>query len=454
MRRVACIALEARSEIKRREQTGKLAASRKQADEEVRATLVRVAEVAFGFGPTVAFDVEQRVVWVEIAGCAHLHGGEHRLAIALGTRVKTLGHACHVVVSDGPRLAAAVARFGRKPNATHASVVPMGKGAASLRGLPIEALALGDHVDRWLRGLGLTTCGALQRLPRRALGLRLEERTRDVMQLLAGEDHAPLAAWHPPEVPEERIDLDWGAASVESLAFVLKTLCDRMGARLQGRGCAACRIQILFSLDRALCAGKDPSSEIEIVLPAPLGCAADLLAVVRARLERESLVAPVLVATLRIPEVVRAKATPLSLFAPEAKAESVLPRIVAELSAELGDARVGTLALVDTWIPHERTRLAAFGAERRGVRHPLVTSTLEPSRLVVPRRLPSDWLADVSLLARVEAVQWWQRGVDRHDLLAAWIASFSRGQGALAWVERKQAYSAKETGNWLCGWID
>jgi protein ImuB len=221
------------------------------AEAAVQTAIARIAEVALAFGPTVAFDVASDVVWVEIGGCGHLHGGESELARSLEARVRSLGHACRIAVANGPQVASAVARFA---TARHKSplVVPAGKEGAAMGVLPIASLALDDDTSRWLRDLGLSTCRDLQRLPRRALGLRLGVRTHDVMQLLDGVDDAPLVAWRPPEVPEERAELDWGAASIEGLAFVVKALCDRLAARLEGRAMSAARLELCLRLDRAL----------------------------------------------------------------------------------------------------------------------------------------------------------------------------------------------------------
>jgi protein ImuB len=433
------------------------------AEEAVQSALVRVAEAALAFGPAVAFDVVQDVVWVEIGGCAHLRGGEHALAHALEARIRALGHACRVAIGDGPRIAAAVARYapGRrarpaperakipandreKRRESESLVVPEGEGASAMRILPIAALGLDDDVGGWLVDLGFHTCGDLQKIPRRALGTRLGARTHDVMQLLSGEDRAPLDVWRPPQVPEERIDLEWGASSLEALAFVTKTLCDRLAMRLEGRAMAAARLELVFALDRALCGDEHPQSTIDIVLPSPIARASDLLAVVRTRLERESLAAPVLSATLRAPELASAESNPLDLFAPEPKAHRALPRLVAELAADLGAASVGTLELIDTWIPDERSRLVPFGASR-GLgyvgRHALVTSGLEPSRLVSPIRISRKSLVDVELLAHVEAVEWWRREVGRRTIAAAWMpvdppgTSARTSASALAWVD-------------------
>jgi protein ImuB len=479
------------------------------AESAVRTGLARVAEVSLAVGPSSAFDAASDVVWVEIGGCAHLHGGERELALALERRVLALGHACRVAVADGPRLAAAVARFApaqgrqaalahptrsirharppRSPRQTHSSlqaplIVPEGRGAEAMRALPVEALDLDAECLAWLRDLGLRTCGDLQGLPRRSLGTRLGARTKDVMQLLGGEDRAPLDAWRPPEVPEERVELEWGAASVEALAFVTRALCERLAARLEGRAMAAARIALVLGLDRGLL-GDDARPDAatvchEIALPVPIVRAADLFAVVRARLEHVELPAPAMAVTLRALELSAASARSLDLLTPEPRAARTLPALVAELAADLGPSSVGTLALADTWAPEERTRLAPFGKDALASEHwsekgpakrplaSLVTSAMEPSRFVHSTvRITRDERGErgergesdertpkkrgAVMLARLEAVEWWRQerqqernGMERRDFCAVWDGA------GLAWAEVR-GHEA-----WLRGWID
>lgn len=403
------------------------------AEDAVRAALVCITEAALAFGPATAFDMAQDVVWVDVGGCAHLHGGENELARAIEATVRGLGHVCRVAVADGPRIAAAVARFAPLSVETSGPlVIPEGKGAGAMRRLPISALGLDKDMSEWLNDMGLRACGDLQKLPRRALGTRLGARAHDVMQLLDGEDPTPLKVWRPTVLPAEHVDLEWGAHSLEALAFVLKTLSDRLAARLQGRGLAASRLDLVLTLDHALCERRHKSvTTLEMVLPLPLARAADLLGVIRARLERCTLSAPVLAATLRVTELSLAPTRTLDLLEPEPMAGRVLPRLVAELTAELGETQVGMLALVDTWVPDERTALVPFG--RVGPvssRRALISSSFEPSRLVRPVYLTccmeseGDEPGNKSRhLARIESVEWWRRGVERRDLFAVWIAS-------------------------------
>jgi protein ImuB len=361
-------------------------------------------------------------------------------------------------------------------------IVPEGKGAAAMRVLPLGALALDAAAVAWLDGLGLRSCGALQKLPRRALGTRLGARAHDVMQLLDGEDRAPLDSWRPPEVPEER-----AANSVEALSFVVKALCDRLAIRLESRAVAATRVDLVVDLDRALCGGPGTPGSIEpqhtfgVVLPSPIARASDLFAVLRVRLERETLAAPALSVALRASAVATLSGRTIDMLTPEPKADRTLPRLVAEIAAELGAASVGTLELVDTWNPDHRTRLIPFGRPRAVHHRSLVTSALEPSRLVRGGPVPSSVLEEAELLVRVEAVEWWRQGsqesarerekprdqsasdasnasndrcdaarprsrCSRHDWLATWTHHIPGRAGsdfhALAWVEQVSSNSS------------
>ncbi len=414
----------------------------------VQSALARLAEAALAFGPATSFDVTQDVVWVDVGGCAHLHGSERALAQAIEARVTSLGHKCRVAVASGPRLSAAIARFAvsRKPGPL---VVAAGSEAAAMRVLPIAALALEPEVALWLQNLGLSRCGDLQKLPRRSLGTRLGARAHDVMQLLDGEDRAPLDPYRPSEVPEERVELEWGAASVEALTFILKSLCDRLAARLSGRAMGATRLELVLSLDRALCHATSHLSVLAITLPVPLARAADLLAVVRSRLEHHTLIAPALQVTLRATELSRLQGRTLDLLEPEPAAERALPRLVAELSAELGADRVGVLELVDTWSPDERTRLAPFGARPPSPRHRQVTSALEPTRMAAPRSAPPEDFTPLGPAMRVEGPEWWRRPARRRDLVAAWLGA--NDERSLAWVEL--GADAQSTAC-IRGWID
>ena len=476
----------------------------------VRDVLARLAEVGLAFGATVSFGMEGEstdaksakdaknlafgdVVWIDVTGCAHLHAphastslfdGETILASRLAGVIASLGHTCSVAIADGPRVAAMLARAAAESAARGALassrrraknvlpglepvVVRPGDNARALAPLSVAALPLPAEDVRWLAKIGVRTIEEMRALPRAGLGARLGSRARDVLSLVDGEDRAPLAAYVPPELPEEEAELEYGVEGTQALTFVAKTLTDRLASRLQGRAVAAARVELELHLDAAmLCepevrdarasgsrrSGDVPSGGgevrkgkirvelVELDLPAPLSTAGDLLAALRPKIERLVLGAPVLGAKLRAPVLVHRRAAALSLFEPQPKVERALPRLVAELVSDLGAEAVCSLVLGDSWRPEDRSRLAPFapagagrapalalepaqrsalrpsrlgagGAEVRSTKKKrrMLSSVPEPSRLLAePRPIAREGVRITRHLSRVEALEWWR----------------------------------------------
>jgi protein ImuB len=488
----------------------------------VQGLLARLAEVALAFGATVSFtkqtsatnvaDTYGDIVWVDVTGCAHLHAprdrdrttpfsaseGEEILASRLARVIAGLGHVCAVAIADGPRISAILARAAaasraaaglRGHRATTAAiarrreeedepmlvVVPPGKNAVALAPLSVAALPIGADDARWLAKIGVRTIAELRALPRSALATRLGPRATVVLGLADGDDRAPLTPYVPPEIPEEETTLEYGVEGTEALTFVAKTLTDRLATRLAGRAVAAARIELDLVLDVALLpeeARGERVQRIGIELPQPLSTASDLLAALRPKIERAILRAPVLAAKLRAASLVHKPQAALSLFEPQPKADRALPRLVAELAADLGEEAVGKLALGDAWVPEERSRFvrldahasanaraaAAQNAAKTGKsgadvngrkRRHMLASVPEPTRILSqPVPVPRDTVKVVRHLSRLEAVDWWKhlpgegprKGV---DYVHAWV-----DEGA-AWVEIDRATGAARVRGWF-----
>lgn len=450
----------------------------------VREVLARLAEVAIAFGATVGFrcagenDDDLPVgdtVLVDVTGCAHLHGpdlasGEAELARRLARVFIGLGHACAVAIADGPRVASmlaqvhgALASHPSHPTAVRAgasriAVVPPGKSAEALAPLPVSMLPLAEIDVRWLAKIGVRTVSELRALPRSALASRLGARAKVVLSLADGDDRAPIIPHVPPEVPEETTSLEYGIEGTDALLFVTKTLTDRLGARLAGRAVATSRLELVLGLDHAMLeAGAERTLVVDAALPAPLSAAGDLLAALRTKIERVVLPAPVLTATLRAPVLVRKPEAALSLFDPVPKADLALPRLVAELAADLGEDAVGKLSLGDAWAPDERSAFVRLSAEpgraaRRKPRH-LLSTVPEPTRIArEPVPVARDQLKIVRHLARLEATEWWRstsvRDGDRGPSVDFVQATLP--EEGVAWVEIDRRTGASR----LRGWFD
>jgi protein ImuB len=460
----------------------------------VDATLARIAEMGLGFGATVAFETGgggHDTVWIDITGCAHLlasegdPSGEATLARGVQQRVAELGHVARVAVADGPRVAAAVARHARSVSSptprsrarfAHGPlapiVVPVGASEEAMATLPLRALPLGgapSGAAHWLDKLGCKTIGDVARLPRDALGTRLGDEAAKVLPLLRGIDASPLTPYVPPEAPEERIEVEYGIEETSHLLFVAKSICDRMGARLAGRCMAATRLELVLELDRAMTTeGQDPRAALALTLAAPLHQATDLLAVLRARIESYEIAAPIRAVVLRCADLVGRVAIPLDLLLPEPRADRVLPRLAAELAADLGATRVGILELVSSWVPENRTQLVPYAEamKRRPRLEPvvsyerefslvtdLVSRTCEPTRILATPLLHGGGTAAARprrRLARFEAVEWWRRPAVREPDVQELVASWVEDIGAVAWIEIDRATNVAR----LRGWFD
>lgn len=400
----------------------------------LRARLELIAELALSFGAFASLDSEPPygpVVWLDITGCAHLSGtrdlreGERRIAARLTEGVRALGHTPRIAVAGGPRIAAMIA--AASDDGAWRWIAPGADGQA-LGALPVECLPLEPRWLDALRALGLRSVSDVQALPQAALGTRLGAAAKELSMLLAGVDGARFPAFRPAERPAEQIELEHEASSIEALAFVCRALTERIAVRLDARVMSASGLELQLTLDRGVLASDEPHVDhVAVALPAPLASAKDLLSVLRARLDRVVLRAPVRAVRLEVTSMRRREAVATSLFEAAPRAQAALPRLVAELANELGEARVGGLALGDSHDPCKRSVLVPWGKARPVAREGALRESPEPTRMqLVPEPIARSEVKVQRHLARLEHTAWWEaphassRDRAPHDHLAGW----------------------------------
>ena len=225
--------------------------------------------------------------------------------------------------------------------------------------------------------------------------------------------------------------------------------------------------------------GVPAQTVLHFKLSQPLHREAELRRIVASRLERLKLEAPSVGMQLTVPRLAPLVTRQLSLSelltGDTTSGEEDLPLVLAELSADIGDAQVGVLSLVDAHRPEAQSTLGAALARARahGKRHrkkgraepePRRPSLrcARPSRpfgracRARPRgfcRTQSSSARSSALAARcvlghtlytierlrfeqrLDAVEWWSRPVAR-DYLRLWLHSESGGLEALVYVDR------------------
>jgi protein ImuB len=106
---------------------------------------------------------------LDIAGCAHLFGGEAALVEDLLWRLRAQGFAVRAAIADTVGCAWAVARFGE---ASSSCIIPSGPLRAVLEPLPVAALRLAPDIVTLLGQVGLKRVGDVLDRPRATLVAR------------------------------------------------------------------------------------------------------------------------------------------------------------------------------------------------------------------------------------------------------------------------------------------
>ena len=400
--------------------------------------LVRLAEVALGYGPRVGIElgdpaVPRDAIYLDLTGCAHLHGGEEAVAKELVAIAEQMGHRVHVAVAGGPRIARAIARFAQRA----VTIVAEGDEKA-LDPLPLGTLSLDDRTRAWLERLGLHTVGDLARLPASTLFSRLGARAKETIELLSGRDEVPILPYEPPRVPMEQTAWDEGIDSLEALLFASRGLLTRLSTRLEGRGEATRALELRARYDASVArlrGVKSPEFFVEIELSSALAHEADLFRVLKAKLESSSLPAPVTTLSLAATQVVRAPRVQLDLGCDVSVSPDALPTLLAELSAEIGPSSFGVFHLVTTYRPEARAELLPPSAcGDRGTS--LTLDEQLPLRLLpcpVPLSQPlaigesisvggcSFRVEDLRRTLRFDQVEWWTASPLCRDYACVWL---------------------------------
>jgi len=202
-----------------------------------------------------------------------------------------------------------------------------------------------------------------------------------------------------------------------------------------------------------------------VALPVPLNHPEELLRTSRTALERCQLGAPAIGMSLEAALITRAQRVQLDLSRDATASPDALPVLLAEVSAEIGPERVGTLSLQPSLRPELRSTLrparlqvpplpSAPGTLGASVTRLLPSPVALGQGPITPGRLvlcvPSQALeaGRVQFDARLDAVHWWTDSPVSRDYVRVWLRS--QQSGATAWV-----YVDRITGeSWLHGWLD
>ncbi len=168
-------------------------------------------------------------IWLDVTGCAHLHGGERRLLRDLTERLTAQGLAARAAVADTPGLAHGQARYGDGEE-----------------DLPIEALRLPDATLAGLHLLGVERIGHLLNMPRAPLTRRFGPQVTLRLDQLQGQVFEPIEPIFPPELVQARLGFVEPLLTADAFSSVIARLVQTICAALEQTGRGGRRLDLLF----------------------------------------------------------------------------------------------------------------------------------------------------------------------------------------------------------------
>jgi protein ImuB len=213
------------------------------------AALRRLALWATRYTPAVSPWGEENGAdgfFLDVAGAAHLFGGEETLLADLAYRLHRFGLPARLAIADTPGAAWALAHHHPKAAIALAS----GDEAAALAPLPIDALRLSAEARTTLRRLGFKRIGALLDKPRAPFGARFEHELLRRLDQALGRTAEPLELITPPPVYHSLRYLLEPAITQDAVIAVVKRLMQNLVHALLRDDAGARRLRLsLYRLD-------------------------------------------------------------------------------------------------------------------------------------------------------------------------------------------------------------
>ncbi len=397
------------------------------------AALQAVAHAALAFTPTVVLDTAPHTVLLELASVLRCHGGAARLQARLTEALAPLGHRLQQAAAPTPAAAALLARWGAHVRldalADGAGTGDLARLRAVLDPLPLQLLGAGAEHRQTLQDMGLRCVADLRALPRAGLARRFGPALLDEIDRARGDAPDPRQPLVLAPVFDDGLELHARADTAEQLLHGAAVLLARLIAWAQARQARIAAFSLLLQHERTRRQAEQSAGEaaqglaegsghtmLKIELAEPGADARQLQLLLRERLARCGLPAPVHALRLRCRRWVQAAAPSGELFASPGSRHEGWLRLLERLRARLGDAQVQPLQPLPDHRPERAAGMAALppqgaagslSALRPGKSPATLPARAEPAHPMPPARAPHPALPlsrPAWLLARPQAL--------------------------------------------------
>lgn len=435
--------------------------------------LQTVAHALLAFTPTVVPAPPDGLL-AEVQASLRCFGGPVRLWQRMADALAPLGHQVQRAQAPTALGALLLARAGDEPDPpSQLTRSPLCSAEPAwdtlhqrLLRLPAAWFAPDAAAFAQFEAMGLRTVADLRRQPRAGLARRFGPELLVMLDRAWGSAPDPLEPIEPPLRFHSHAELWARADNTDALLAGAQVLLARLLAWAQARHARVQSFQLLLHHESRLRANSQGEagvhvSRLEITLAEPTGDARHLHAVLRERLAREPLAAPVLSLSLVCDAPVLGPPPNGELFPSQAGQREGLLRLVERLQARLGPEAVHRLAVHADHRPERATLRQSFTTLDRlpaATPPPAAPFTrltrpawLLPQPQPLPERDARPWLAGepLHLIAGPERIEtgWWDGDLVCRDYFIAQTAA-----GPLLWIYRlRPAPPAGEPGWFLHG---
>ena len=205
-----------------------------------RALLLRLAARCERYTPLAALD-EPRGLVLDIAGCAHLFGGEEAMRLRLIADFRTWGFASQAAVAPSPDCARALARFS---SGGIFLTVEQAEGAVAR--LPLAALEADEDAHFALGRAGFKTLGDLASRPARVFAARFGNEFPFRLERLFGRADRRITPLRPP--PDRMVERHFlePVSQREAVESVIADLLREAAFLLEQRGEGGRQFELSF----------------------------------------------------------------------------------------------------------------------------------------------------------------------------------------------------------------
>ena len=311
--------------------------------------LQRFAEACLSLSPQIAMGPNCN--FIEIGRCQKLYS-EQTLYGRIQVILKKFSHSARVRIAHNIPTSLALCTYATN----------------DIQKLPIEALML--YIDPFsvndsylstidiLKKLGLTKLHQVQKVSKKALGIRFGRKMIEALNHLDDFVEIPWPVFNPLTriIEQEKIDETYDIREIEPLTFLLKRLLERAMIRLKGHGKLPTLIELRFELEKYSFV-THPSRICKVDLMFPQRSVLPLLSMIRDRLHhifsQQPLEAPIRTIEIEILSSVKSIAQQTNFFSRKEEELEEFRSIVNRLTERLGFDKAFLATPVESYTPEK-----------------------------------------------------------------------------------------------------